>query len=165
MAVGPGVSPGVADRHGSLGGGGLGGGTLAGTHLGAAARARREREREEQHQMQQMRAHQVQASPAYHGWGAADEDSEQPTSPSTKLAAPAAAWEVPRLQQELKAALEAAAAAQRSAAAAEEMAAQQQATHTLTLRRERERLRAEHQAEVGKVWAQIADLQQVEESA
>ena len=169
-AAGMAVSPGVADRHGSLGGGGLGGGTLAGTHLGAAARARRERERDEQQQTQQTQqtqetqAHQVQASPAYHGWGAVDEDSEQPTSPSTKLAAPAAAWEVPRLQQELKAALEAAAAAQRSAAAAEEMAAQQQATHTLTLRRERERLRAEHQAEVGKVWAQIADLQQVEES-
>ena len=69
------------------------------------------------------------------------------------------AWEVPRLQQELHAALSAAAAATRSAAVAEELASQQQASFALSMRRERERLRAEHQAEVSRVWKQIADLQ------
>ena len=49
------------------------------------------------------------------------------------------AWEVPRLQQELQAALGAAAAAQRSAAAAEELACQQQASFALNMKRERER--------------------------
>ena len=39
------------------------------------------------------------------------------------------------------------------------MAAQQQASHALNMRREREKMRAEHQAEVAKVWAQIAEIQ------
>ena len=71
------------------------------------------------------------------------------------------AWEVPRLQHELHAALGAAAAAQRSASAAEEMAAQQQASFALNLRRERERLRSDHQAEVARIYKQIGDLQSV----
>ena len=62
------------------------------------------------------------------------------------------------MEHELKAALDAAAAAQRSAAAAERMASQQQAQFALTLRRERERMRAEHQADVAKVWKQVADM-------
>ena len=70
-----------------------------------------------------------------------------------------ARWEVPRLQHELQAALSACAAAQRSATMAEEMAGQQQASFSLSLRRERERLRAEHQEEISRVWKQIADLQ------
>jgi hypothetical protein len=70
-----------------------------------------------------------------------------------------AAWEVPRLQHELQAALSACEAAQRSAVIAEEMAGQQQASFALSLRRERERLRAEHQEEISRVWKQIADLQ------
>ena len=81
------------------------------------------------------------------------------TMPPTAPPPPSVAWEVPKLQHELQAALDAAAAAQRSAAAAEEMAAQQQASHALNMRREREKMRAEHQAEVAKVWAQIAEIQ------
>ena len=62
-------------------------------------------------------------------------------------------------EQELQAALDAAAAAQRSATAAEQQAAQQQASFALTLRREREKMRAEHQAAVAKIWQQVGDAE------
>ena len=132
-------------------------------HLGAAARARRDEATRRD-------------SPAVGGGGGGVEAQLSPTAAPNALVpvpmghyaagggtaagdtATALAWEVPRLQQELQAALDAASAAQRSAAAAEEIAAQQQASYALNLRRERERLRAEHQAEVAKVWQQIADI-------
>ena len=134
----------------------------AGQHLGLAARSRRQ-------------------SPEGRGGGRVDEPSEDvaagPTPPGAPVDAPLAtparsseagfaeavsanevAWEHMRMEHELKAALDAAAAAQRSAAAAERMASQQQAQFALTLRRERERMRAEHQADVAKVWKQVADM-------
>ena len=75
-----------------------------------------------------------------------------------QLPSSASAWETLRLQQELQAALDAAAAAQRSAAAAELLVAQQQASFTLTLRREREKMQADHLVEVNKVWQEVASL-------
>ena len=80
-----------------------------------------------------------------------------PAVPTPTAASPAPAWENVRPQQELQAALDAAAAAQRSATAAEQQAAQQQASFALTLRREREKMRAEHQAAVAQIWQQVGD--------
>ena len=91
--------------------------------------------------------------------------SPPPTAPPTSgNTNNALAWEQIRLQQELQAALDSAAASQRAAAAAEQMAAQQQASFALTLRRERERMRTEHQAEVAKMWSQISEASELGES-
>ena len=82
-----------------------------------------------------------------------------PTLPSSLTLRPSrtsVTSSVPPPYRSLQAALEAAAAAQRAAADAEEMAAQQHAAFALDLRRERERLKAEHQAEVAAVWSRIA---------
>lgn len=66
--------------------------------------------------------------------------------------------EVTRLRYELKAAVEATEMAQRAAADAQEFAAQQNARSALELRRQRERLKADHQAEMATIWAQFAGL-------
>lgn len=154
----------------------------AGRHLGLAARSRRDDARgqplpgyEDPHGRAESDDEDEpadSADPAEAGRpaGALPTPSAAAAAPPSTPAGPSAgaayaapvdtsvAWAQVRLEQELQAALDAAAASQRAAAAAEHMAAQQQASFALTLRREQEKMRSEHQREVAAMWSSITAL-------